>query len=331
MKISILLPYRDEAAFLPACLDSLGRQTYRDFELVAVNDGSRDRSSRIVETFANRFPALVHAEAREHGLVGALETALSMARGEVIARADGDDIYHPLRLELQLALLERGYDLVGCGVRFFPRPSLMEGFRLYEAWINRLRTPAEMGAEIFVETPIAHPSLMMRRDFLDRIGGYRDMGWPEDFDLMLRAFRAGAVFGKVDRVLHFWREHPERHCRSDPRYRKEAFIRCRCRHLARGPLRNEKKVVLWGAGPVGKKTGAYLLEEGVPFEAYVDIDPRKIGGTVHGRKVRDASFLERGGPWFVLGCVAKRGARYLVREALKNLGFRERLDFLLVA
>jgi len=206
----------------------------------------------------------------------------------------------------------------------------MEGFSIYEDWINRLQARSEIASEIFVENPIAHPSLLIRKNLIEELGGYRDRGWPEDYDLMLRAHRIGAVFGKVPEVLHFWREHPDRLCRKDRRYALDAFIRCRCHHLARGPLRDKKNLLLWGAGPIGKKTAAYLLSEGIEFEAFIDIDPRKIGGTVRGRKVLESSYLLHH-PSFVLACVGKRGARYLVKSDLESMGFRERLDFILAA
>jgi hypothetical protein len=91
-----------------------------------------------------------------------------------------------------------------------------------------------------------------------------------------------------------------------------------------------KKLVLWGAGPIGKKTAAVLLEEHISFEAFVDIDPKKIGGRVKGRTVCDPSLL-KDHRFFVLGCVGKRGARYQVKEALEAMDYREGLDFILAA
>lgn len=330
MTVSVVLPYRNEARHLEACLSSLKRQTFQEFELIAVDDGSTDRSSDIVEAQAKRFRRVVRLDTGGAGLVPALKAGVDRAEGEFIVRVDADDIYHPRRIEVQRSLLLAGADAVGSRVRFFPRSALMEGFRLYETWINRLVSPSAMAAEIFVETPIAHPSLAIRRSLLEAIGGYREMGWPEDYDLMLRAHRSGAVFAKADQVLLFWREHADRFCRNDERYSLDAFIRCRCHHLARGPLENDRDLILWGAGPIGKKTAAYLLQEGIEFEAFVDIDPRKIGGTVRGRKVFDAGILKKK-RFFVLGCVGKRNARYIVRKELESLGYRERLDFLLAA
>jgi len=308
----------------------LANQTLKQYELIAVNDGSCDRSEAILQTYAERFHEFIHLDSKGAGLVPSLNMALAKASGDIIVRVDADDICHPNRLKKQEALIQTGVDVAGCLVKFFPRSELMEGFRVYEAWMNRLCSHSAIASELYVETPIAHPSLAIRRTLLEKLQGYQDKDWPEDFDLMLRAFLQGAVFGKVSSVLHFWREHSERFCRSNERYQLESFIRCRCHYLARGPLSDQRDLVLWGAGPIGKKTATYLLKEGVNFEAFIDIDPKKIGGVIQGRKVYQPDLLKKK-RFFVLSCVGKRNARYLVKSELESMGYRDRLDFILAA
>ncbi|MFH2002300.1 MAG: glycosyltransferase [Planctomycetota bacterium] len=330
MRISVVLPYRNEAKFIAACLNSLVKQTERSFQLIAVNDGSTDSSQEIVASFADRFPEFLPLNSYGKGLIEALKIGLEHSRGDVIMRADADDIYHPMRFELQLGLLDSGVDVAGSLVRFFPRPNLMAGFATYEDWMNRLQTSTAMASEFYVDTPISHPSLAVRREVLDQVGGYRKCPWPEDFDLLLRLFQAGAMFGKVPHVLHFWREHPNRLCRTEIRYSQEAFIKCRCHYLARSLLARKKRIVLWGAGPIGKKTASHLLEEGISFEAFIDIDPKKINKRIRGRKVYSPTLLRKD-RFFVLSCVGTRNARYLIRANLENMGYRERLDFIVAA
>lgn len=330
MKISVILPFKDEARYIGSCLESLLRQTQKEFELVAINDGSTDDSEAIVASYADRFSKCLLLDSQGSGLIEALKIGIAQSEGELLMRADADDIYHPKRIALQEDLLDSGVDVAGSLVRFFPRPNLMGGFATYENWINRQLTHTAIASEIYVETPISHPSLAVRRELLEQVNGYNDCPWPEDFDLMLRLYQAGGVFGKVPRVLHLWREHPDRLCRSDPRYELDAFIQCRCHYLARGPLARKKRIVLWGAGPIGKKTAKYLLEEGISFEAFIDIDPRKINGCIRDRKVHGPELLRKE-RFFVLSCVGKRNARYLVRSDLEKIGYRNRLDFILAA
>jgi len=334
MTISVLLPFRNEAPYLEACLTSLAGQRGPDFELVAIDDGSTDASPEIYHSMAHRFGASLYLRTKGVGLVCALNEGLAAASGTVVARADGDDLYHPDRLALQAGLIEQGADMVGSLTRFFPRRELQGGFRTYEAWINGLRTEADMVREIYVENPIPHPALAARRSLLNDLGGYRDMQWPEDWDLLLRAHQAGARLDKVPRLLHLWREHPRRLCRLHPAYNQLAFIRCRChflgRCLARGPLADGRPIFIWGAGPLGRKMTTHLRACQVPIEGFIDIDPKKIGRVVRDRPVHAPAYLERHTP-FVLGCVGKRGARYEIREALEAFGYVEERDFLLAA
>jgi len=329
--ISVILPFRDEEAFLEACLLSLARQKEVAFELIGIDDGSSDRSAEIFHELTPLFDRAKYLTTGGAGLVEALNLGVLGAEGSILARADGDDIYHPLRLHSQLECLNRSRaDIVGTLTRFFPRSAVQGGFLTYEAWINGLATHAAMTREIFVENPIPHPSLMMTRELFDKIGGYRDMDWPEDWDLILRAHAKGARLEKAAAVLHFWREHADRLCRVDRAYDQRAFIRCRCHHLARGPLARRRNVFIWGAGPLGRKTVTALREEKISVDGFIDIDPRKIGRVVRDRKVYAPSFLEKHRP-LVLGCVGKRGARYEIRQALRSMGYEEEKDFLLIA
>ncbi len=329
--VSVILPFRNEDSFLEACLLSLARQKRVRFELIGIDDGSVDRSAEIFHDLSPMFDRAVYATGDGAGLVQALNLGVRRSTGQVLARADGDDIYHPLRLSSQLeCLTETGSDLVGTVTRFFPRSAVQGGFLTYEEWINGLKTHSEMAREIFVENPIPHPSLLMTRAIFDKIDGYHQLGWPEDWDLILRAYRMGARLEKVDRPLHFWREHPDRLCRSHPDYDQRAFIRCRCHHLARGPLADRRNVIIWGAGPLGRKTATALRQEKISVDGFVDIDPRKIGRTVRDRPVHAPTFLEKERP-LVLGCVGKRGARYDIRNALRAMGYEEEKEFLLIA
>ena len=85
-------------------------------------------------------------------------------------------------------------------------------------------SPDAIAREIWIESPLAHPSVVMRRTCLERLGGYQDHGWPEDYDLWLRMHLAGERLAKVPEVLLDWREHPARLTRIDSRYAVENFL-----------------------------------------------------------------------------------------------------------
>jgi hypothetical protein len=267
--------------------------------------------------------------------VAALNAGVICSRAPLIARMDADDISHPRRLELQLDALDRDPEtgVVSCGVRFFPRSGVGRGFRIYEDWLNSLGTHEAMARERFVEAPVAHPSVMVRRELLEEVGGYRDTGWPEDHDLWLRLFEAGVRFAKLDRPLVFIREHGGRLTRTDPRYSTDSFLRCKARHLADGPLRSARSVVVWGAGQTGRRLSRHLDACGVAIDAFVDIDPDKIGRRLHERPVVSPDGLP---PLLrhdsvVLAAVASRGARDLIRDRLDAMDLVEGVSYWCVA
>jgi hypothetical protein len=169
----------------------------------------------------------------------------------------------------------------------------------------------------------------MRAELFDRAGGYRDVGMPEDYDLWLRAWAAGFRFGKVARVLHYWRDHPRRLTRTDPRYAVEAFLRAKAEALLRGPLADGRTFVVWGAGMLGRRLTRLLVRAGRPPAALLDIDPKKIGRTRHGRPVLPPEALRKGSA-LVLGAVGAIGAREQIRARLLETGLIETRDFWLV-
>lgn len=342
--VSVLLPVRDAAPFLEAALDSLARQTFRNFEVVAVDDGSTDGSGELLAARASGDPRLRVLSQPPLGVVPALRRGLAACRGEWVARMDADDIAHARRLELQVRAFtaDPRVDAVSCRVRFFPCTAIERGLQIYESWLNGLVEHEEILRERFVECPIPNPTGTVRRKLLERVGWRegppnRDPEperWPEDYDQWLRLAAVGARFVKVPRVLHFQREHPARLTHTDPRYGKDRFLACKAYHLARGPLAGSRvgsrEVVIWGAGPTGRRMARELERWDIGIRAFVDIDPRKVGRRVRGRQVSAPGALGdlRGSDGsspdaVVLAAVAARGARDRVRGELDRMGWVE--------
>lgn len=330
-RVSVLLPVFNAAEFLPACLDSLGRQTLREFEVVAVDDGSTDGSAEILKQRGRRDHRFQILERPHSGLVPTLNGGLEACRGDMVARMDADDIMHPRRLEMQLEALraDREISVISSLVKHFPANRVAEGFRLYDNWLNSVLDHQQMARERFVESPVAHPSVMFRKEAIVQVGGYRDRGWPEDYDLWLRLFEQGGLFDKVPKTLMFWRETSGRLSRTDRRYSSHAFLKCKAHFFARGPASGNTTVVLWGAGPNGKRLHRYLTEQGATIKAVIDIDPAKIGRMVRGSQVFAPECLPEmlDEQTIVAAAVASRGARQLIRDRLINLGLLEGRNF----
>jgi glycosyltransferase involved in cell wall biosynthesis len=335
--VSILVPCYNAAETLTETLESLIQQTLSDFEVVAVDDGSTDSTLSILHSWAirdNRFRVL----ARPHGgVIAASNAGISACRATYIARMDADDLSYPQRLALQVEYLDKHPDVavVGSLVKAFPEDVVREGYRIYVQWLNSLVSNEDIRREMFVESPLANPSVMMRKTWVEKMGGYQDYGWPEDYDLWLRMYLAGAVFAKVPEVLLAWRDHPERITRTDPRYSLENFLRAKAHYLARGPLEGRDAVIVWGAGMMGRRLGKQLQLQDVPLVAFVDIDPKKIGRTRRGLPVIAPGDLpgwwQRFSKPVVLAAVGARRARGLIRKRLNVFKLIEGQDWWAVA
>jgi len=322
------MPVRNAAGTLGAALGSILRQSLADIEVVAVDDGSEDGSTVMLREAAASDRRLRVIEPGRVGLVEALNIGLTEARSDAVARMDADDFSHPERLLLQLAHLTDNPDLtlVSCLVRKFPRSIIRPGMRHYEAWLNSVVTPDEIHRDLFVESPLPHPSVMFRKGPVMELGGYREMGWPEDYDLWLRMAGEGMRFGKVPRVLLYWRESAGRISRRHGMYSLEAFREVRARNLADWRLATDGKVQLWGAGRDGKTWAKLLMRHGFEVVQFIDIDAKKVGGQACGGipVVWPADIIE-GIP--ILGVVGIKGAREQIRDYLLPEGFREPDDF----
>ncbi|WP_298490454.1 glycosyltransferase family 2 protein [uncultured Chloroflexus sp.] len=332
-RISIILPIRNAATTLPACLRSLARQRFTDYEVLAIDDGSDDESPAIVAAAAAGDARIVPIKAGRIGLTAALNLGLALARAPIIARMDADDVMHPDRLALQYQALmaQPQLALIASRVVAFPAREVRAGLREYLRWQNRVLTPEQVAAEIYVESPFAHPSVMFRCDAVQRLGGYTNEPWPEDYELWLRMHAAGLQMAKLPRNLLAWRERPDRATRTDPRYARAAFDELRACFLANDPrLHSGRALVYWGAGRVTRRRARRLIERGFPPAAWIDIDPAKIGQTIWGAPVHAPKWLDRQPRPFVLVYVTNHGARDLIDGWLAEMGYQPGRDYLSV-
>lgn len=331
--ISVVIPFRNAEATLPECLDSLQGQTEQNFEALLIDDGTEDRSAQIVSERARMDRRLHLLSPGNVGLVQALNIGIGQSQADFIARMDADDIMYPDRLSRQKEFLHAHphIDLVGCQVKLFPDEAVQEGYKEYVRWQNGCVLPEDIASNMYVESTLAHPSVMIRRGAFDRAGGYREGPFPEDYDLWLRMHEAGHLMAKVPEVLLLWRERPDRTSRVDPRCSEEAFDQLRARYLARDPrLQASSKIVVWGGGRSTRSRVKLLLEQGVRIHAWVDVDPGRIGMTIWGLPVYPYTWLDKPDRPLVLVYVANHGARDQIAGVLEKWGYRRGNDYLTV-
>lgn len=204
--ISVVLPVYNAGRYLAQAVESVLAQTFRDFELIAVDDGSTDNSRALLETFARRDPRVRVISRPNTGIVGALNDGLAAARGRYIARMDGDDVADPERFARQAAALDAAPDCVALGsaVRFIdPEGRPLKIYRP-PAGHNAIRDELSWGNG----GALVHPAVVFRRDALEACGGYRqEFIFIEDLDLYVRLLRFGRLANLPD-VLLSYRQHP---------------------------------------------------------------------------------------------------------------------------
>lgn len=325
--ISVILPARNCGDFLTIAVDSILEQTLESLELIVIDDGSDDGSIQKLP----QDPRLCITSNSGKGLVSALNNGAAVAKAPYLARMDGDDIALPERFERQIELLEANPELgiVGAQVEIFSDGcEIGGGYRHYQDWLNNLTQPDEIRREIFIESPIPHPTAVIRREVFRQLGGYQELSWAEDYDLWLRAFAAGVAMAKPEDVLLRWRDHSRRLSRNDQTYSLSAFTQAKAHFLAHTVLCNQA-FVIWGAGSTGTALYDALSQEGSMAQAFLEVDGKKIGNTKRGKPilswqaVANMEFDQT----IILGAVGSKGARAKMRAALLGMGKIEGQNF----
>ncbi|HTW94201.1 MAG TPA: glycosyltransferase [Tepidisphaeraceae bacterium] len=203
--VSVLMPVYNAERFLPLAVQSVLDQTFADFELIAVDDGSKDNSGAMLQGFARRDPRVKVISRPNTGIVGALNDALAAAKGELIARMDSDDLCLPERFAAQVKYMTEHPEVVLLGTQVMvidedgDAIAPLRGLYLEHEKIERSLLDADW--------PMVHPSVMIRASALRAIGGYEQGTFPhEDHDLFSKLGEQGRV-ANLDQVLLKYRRH----------------------------------------------------------------------------------------------------------------------------
>lgn len=336
--ISVVLPVHNAVETIHTAVESLEAEYLHAaspgiVEVIAVDDGSTDGSRKLLDGLAVENPWLRVVPQRHLGIVKALNAGIDAARGRYIARMDADDESLPGRLAAQCAFLDANPDIgvVGGLVEFGGDRVASRGYALHVDWLNSLTTPEDIALARFIESPVAHPSVMFRRKLVEQHGGYKSGAFPEDYELWLRWMDAGVRFGRIETPVLCWNDPQGRLSRTDPRYSTDAFYAVKARYLAKWLQRENRhhpEVLAWGSGRTTRIRVSHLQAQGVEVLAWVDVDPRKVDREIHGIPVISPDEIPEPGRCFVLPYVGSRHAREEICTWLERLGFRKGVDFI---
>lgn len=202
-RVTVLLPVYNGSEYLSVAIKSILCQTFSDFELLIINDGSTDNTPEIITTFSDKRIRVVHNQSNL-GLIACLNKGISLAKGEFIARQDSDDVALPDRLKIQVEILSSQPKVVLVGTWL----SLID---TENTEIDIWRYPTDnIGIKwaMLFNSPAGHPSVMFRTKIIREIGGYsKDHLYAEDYGLWAR-FAQHGEFVNIPQVLQQYRVHP---------------------------------------------------------------------------------------------------------------------------
>ena len=199
-----MLPVYNDEDFVAEALKSIGEQTFEDYEVIAIDDGSTDNSAEILESFASQDSRIKVFRQENMGLGSTLNRAIELANTDLLARHDADDRSHPERFQLQVKFLSTHLEtsMLGTGIRIID----VDGAYKYSP-----PTPTgnqKLRGLLKSSSPFAHGSVMMRRELVNKAGGYPSIIWLEDLVL----WRAMAQLGEVENLdveLYDYRVAPQ--------------------------------------------------------------------------------------------------------------------------
>lgn len=222
--VSVILPCYNAMPFLPMALDSIIHQTYTNLEIICINDGSNDETPAVLEAYAKKDNRIrvIHNETNLK-LIGTLNKAIGLAKGEYIARMDADDISHLERIERLLSLLiKENMDVVSCNSEFID----MQGKKISTAFLKAI-TPIEIQFASYFFTPIGHPNLLSRKELFQKYTYSTESNayHTEDYELWTRMLRNGVQFFNSDEVLYSYRFNDHSVSRKFEEIQKSNFVK----------------------------------------------------------------------------------------------------------
>ncbi|MEE9364968.1 MAG: glycosyltransferase family 2 protein [Cellulophaga sp.] len=317
--ISILIPFKNTDKYLVECIDSIVSQTYKHWEIIAIDDHSTDTSWSIMESYEKRDSRISVFKNQGKGIIEALRKAYSISKGSFITRMDADDIMAPERIGvMHSSLLKSGTGNIAIGgVKYFAKDGVNDGYKRYEEWLNRLTKEGSNYSEIYKECVIPSPCWMMHKSDLDACDAFIPNRYPEDYDLAFRFYENKLKCIPSEKVLHFWRDYDNRTSRTSEHYAQNYFLDIKMHYFLKLDFNKQVPLVVWGAGKKGKTIAKKLLEKEIDFHWVCD-NPNKIGKDIYGKKMLSFEILQSKKEWQCIVTVAN------VEEQLEIKNFIEK-------
>ena len=257
--ISILMPVKNAGRWLKNCLASIRDQSFKDWELLAVDDHSDDSSFSILQESSRIDDRVTAIRNKGHGIVDALKTSFDHSSGDYIHRMDADDAMPAGKLEaLHRTLVQNPRSVVTGKVKYFSEETISPGYRKYENWLNARVEQNDHWDQIYRECVIASPNWLIARESFEESKSLDNLTYPEDYHMVFKWYEAGLEVIGIDQVTHLWREHSERTSRNSSNYAQRAFFELKIARFVNIDRNNTCSLLVIGAGRKARLTSQVL-------------------------------------------------------------------------
>ncbi len=321
--VSIIIPFKNPGKYFKPCLESIKNQSYQHFEVLMIDDHSDKEDVEVAKMAQMKDERFQLHRSNGLGIISALQTGLDLAKGDLISRMDADDLMTKDKIELMHSALQKLNQKSVCTAfvsYFSSEKEIQDGFKKYENWLNKLTAEESNFTQIYKECTIPSPCWMAKKIDIENIGGFKSLSYPEDYDLAFKMFYSKFKIVSVKKVLHYWRDHPNRISRTSETYKMENFTPLKIKYLLENEIKREQ-VILWGAGKKGKRIAKQLLEKKVPFD-WITENPNKKGKSIYGKFVQDLSRLKNKNQKVIICAISQKGF-----EIPSNSNFNRYISF----
>tara|TARA_B110000003_G_C16589534_1_gene511226 strand:+ start:278 stop:1219 length:942 start_codon:yes stop_codon:yes gene_type:complete len=201
--VSVIMSVFNGEDFLADAIKSVLRQTFTNFEFIIIDDGSKDSSLVIIQSFQELDPRIKVIVHKNQGLAKSLNVGIENSIGKYIARIDADDLCYESRLEKQYAFMEENHavDLIGSSVDVINEDGSITASK------KQITDFENIFKKRFLLSPILHITFFGKRSFFERNNGYRDsFVFAQDYDLVLRGIDSGSIILNMEEQLVQYRD-----------------------------------------------------------------------------------------------------------------------------
>jgi glycosyltransferase involved in cell wall biosynthesis len=273
-KISVIIPFRDTVKTLSRSIKSILNQTFKDFELVLINDGSTDGSRELVSEFNDKRIKII--DLPSSGSVAALNEGIYTSKTDIIALLDPFDFAREDRLQVQYDFMMKNdsVDVVTSRVKY-TQESPERNMKSYIEWANSIVTNQDIYLKRFINSTILHSTLMFRKKLINSLGEFKYGKFPEDYEILLRWMDNGVTFAKLSDELTEWYDDLQRLSSRHTKYTSPAATKLKIQYFVnwlKGYFRNMPDLLVWGADARSQKRISWFENEKLEISGFVDDD-----------------------------------------------------------